>query len=186
MSFLKGRFSSSSAKACPKPKASAKKRPASSSAQPNPVKAKVQKPDDDHKGVSMGRQQKRKVNMIQTSDDVEVEPSSQLSASDKAVISSFDEKANDLFNLDPPLGDAPFKQYLSERQVSVNQLVNEIKQKKKKSVGRRKTQKDQGEDPLFEALSAIECRLKELITVIKSSWKVFQFQFCFLESEIGY
>ena len=174
MSFLKGRFSSSSAKPCPKTKAVPKKRPASASAQTSSARNKIQKSEDDSKAVPV----KRKVNMIQTSDDGEVpDQESQLSAADKVVISTFDAKTDDLLALDPPLGDTPFKQYLTDRLSGVSQLVNEIKQKKK-SVGRRKTQKDQGEDPLFEALSAIECRLKELVNVIKSSWQIFQVQFC--------
>ena len=87
-----------------------------------------------------------------------------LSMADKAVLSEFRIKMADLLDLQPPVADQEYKQYLAEKLQGLNSISAELKTKKK-SVGRRAGKSD---DPLFIGLCEVDENVKLLQRLVKS------------------
>lgn len=92
--------------------------------------------------------------------------SRELTDHDKAILSAFEDRLNELKRLAPPLADGPFKQYITDVVTQLGSINSELRIKKK-SICRRAL-KDS--DPLSVELEQFGKQLASFTHLLKCTW----------------
>ena len=160
--FLRDRFSSASTRPKAAPKAVVK--PKAKNTKNAKAKASKVEKKTVPGGEGSSTAAKRKFSLISQEDHQDHdEDDDSMAAADRTVIDEFTARLDDLADLAPPLPEAPFKQYLTERTTALTAFASEVRAKKK-SAGRRA---NSSQDPFMLSLKHLEDRQKDISSFVK-------------------